>query len=264
MKDIARQGNRTSGILGMDIRGNQDQDAATRSRRRTRKREEVEEDSKEKTRDEGERQIMQIMRKRNSKLASTFAFMHPRDHSASLPSLSSPLSLRANHPFCPSRLSAIFVNLSFCQSFLPFFSFFSLSSSVLPSITRTHVTRTDCPFSQLFRIHTNPLLLSLPLANLPSFLHLSPHVSCMRNPPVSSSVCTHTLSIKYTFVGGPAMRRPVIYFSSNCNFSNTYCPLDKCARLFLTRLKNTTSAPTAFLEISPRGKADDKDPRRGN
>lgn len=72
MKDIARQGNRTSGILGMDIRGNQDQNAATRSRRRTRKREEVEEDSKEKTRDEGERQIMQIMRKRNSKLASTF------------------------------------------------------------------------------------------------------------------------------------------------------------------------------------------------
>jgi len=60
------------------------------------------------------------------------------------------------------------------------------------------------------------------------------------------------------------MRRPVIYFSSNCNFSNTYCPLDKCARLFLTRLKNTTSAPTAFLEISRRGKADDKDPRRGN
>lgn len=60
------------------------------------------------------------------------------------------------------------------------------------------------------------------------------------------------------------MRRPVIYFSSNCNFSNTYCPLDKCARLFLTRLKNTTSVPTAFLEISRKGKADDKDPRRGD
>lgn len=42
-------------------------------------------------------------------------------------------------------------------------------------------------------------------------------------------------SVKYTFVGGPAMWRPVIYFSSNCNFSNTYCPLDKCASLFLTR-----------------------------
>ena len=43
---------------------------------------------------------------------------------------------------------------------------------------------------------------------------------------------------------------PVIYFSSNCNFSNTYRPPDKCARLFLTRLKNTTPASTAFLQIS--------------
>lgn len=43
---------------------------------------------------------------------------------------------------------------------------------------------------------------------------------------------------------------PVIYFSTNCNFSNTYRPPDKCTRLFLTRLKNTTPASTAFLQIS--------------
>lgn len=88
---------------------------------------------------------------------------------------------------------------------------------------------------QLFRIHAIPFH---------SFsFYLSPFCydppSSLRRPPFPSlfrprGTITRP-SIKYTFVGGPAMWRPVIYFSSNCNFSNTYCPLDKCARLFLTR-----------------------------
>lgn len=87
---------------------------------------------------------------------------------------------------------------------------------------------------QLFRIHAIPFR---------SFsFYLSPFCydppSSLRRPPFPSlfrprGTITRP-SIKYTFVGGPAMWRPVIYFSSNCNFSNTYCPLDKCARLFLT------------------------------
>lgn len=61
------------------------------------------------------------------------------------------------------------------------------------------------------------------------------HPSDPRALPLPSHGTITRPSVKYTFVGGPAMWRPVIYFSSNCNFSNTYCPLDKCASLFLTR-----------------------------
>lgn len=108
---------------------------------------------------------------------------------------------------------------------------------IIPQLFRIHAT----PFRSLRR--HNPLLL-----NQPSFQR-----ELSLSPASPAAPITHARpSIKYTFVGGPAMWRPVIYFSSNCNFSNTYCPLDKCARLFLTRLKNTMSAPTAFLEISPR------------
>lgn len=90
---------------------------------------------------------------------------------------------------------------------------------------------------------------------IPSSTHrhrpFTPH-SRILNPFSLFSTITQA-SIKYTFVGGPRTVTVAGYlFSSNCNFSNTYQPPDKCARLFLTRMKNTMSACTAFLEISPR------------
>lgn len=115
-----------------------------------------------------------------------------------------------------------------CQSFL-------LPLPLFPSIpisTALHRATCSCRLCfiipQLFRIHATPLqsLLCHPLSSL-GLSHTSPSLSRYH---------TITLpSVKYTFVGGSAMWRPVIYFSSNCNFSNTYCPLDKCASLFLTR-----------------------------
>lgn len=93
--------------------------------------------------------------------------------------------------------------------------------------TARHRTACSCRLRfiipQLFRIHATPLQSLLCHPSDPRALPLPSHGTITRP------------SVKYTFVGGPAMWRPVIYFSSNCNFSNTYCPLDKCASLFLTR-----------------------------
>lgn len=113
--------------------------------------------------------------------------------------------------------------------------FFSTSFAAILYVS-LHV-RADYALSSrnYFAYMLSPFTLSLSIF-LP-FATIHPHPSADRPSPLSSAprgTITRP-SIKYTFVGGPAMWRPVIYFSSNCNFSNTYCPLDKCARLFLTR-----------------------------
>jgi len=133
-----------------------------------------------------------------------------------------------------SALYILFYRLPFVYSFsfsrvsifLASFSLLFLSSSSAPLSIAPHV-RADCALSSRNYFAYMPLPFSLPFAILsshrPSHTILPSH-GIITRPPV-----------KYTFVGGPAMWRPVIYFSSNCNFSNTYCPLDKCASLFLTR-----------------------------
>lgn len=122
---------------------------------------------------------------------------------------------------------------------LPFVYSFSFSRmSIFPA-----------SFSSLFRSPSSAPLAIVPHVRAVYALSSRNYFAYMPLPFSLSSVIPPTLahyplpsrgtitrpSVKYTFVGGPAMWRPVIYFSSNCNFSNTYCPLDKCASLFLTR-----------------------------
>lgn len=134
-----------------------------------------------------------------------FAFIRsPRGHSA--------LYLYPLRPasFCLLLFLLPRVNLS-CFLFLifPFPSSAPLSSSRAACSCRLCFI-----IPQLFRIHATPLQ-SLSSATL---CHPSDH-HILSLP--SRGTITRP-SVKYTFVGGPAMWRPVIYFSSNCNFSNTY------------------------------------------
>lgn len=125
-----------------------------------------------------------------------------------------------------SRRLPFVYSLSFSRMSIFPASFPSLFHSP-SSAPLSHRTACSCRLrfiiQQLFRIHATPLQ------------SLLCHPSGPRALPLPSRGTITRPSVKYTFVGGPAMWRPVIYFSSNCNFSNTYCPLDKCASLFLTR-----------------------------
>lgn len=135
--------------------------------------------------------------------------------------------------YCISSSADFLLSTSFpspaCQSFLLPFPRFSIPRLRHRSLHRAPHVRADYALSSrnYFAYMPLPFSLSLPLSVIPPTitypLSLSSHGTITRP------------SVKYTFVGGPAMWRPVIYFSSNCNFSNTYCPLDKCASLFLTR-----------------------------
>lgn len=132
------------------------------------------------------------------------------------------------YPPLPASFCLLLFVLSHVNfSLASFSSLFHSSSSASPSITALHVRAVYALSSRNYFAYM-PLPFSLFSAIL---CHpFDPHIL----PLPSYSTITQS-SVKYTFVGGPAMWRPVIYFSSNCNFSNTYCPLDKCASLFLTR-----------------------------
>lgn len=132
------------------------------------------------------------------------------------------------YPLLPASFCLLLFVLSHVNfSLASFSSFFHSSSSAPPTIAALRVRAVYALSSRNYFAYM-PLPFSLSSAILC-------HPFDPRTPPLPSHSTITQSSVKYTFVGGPAMWRPVIYFSSNCNFSNTYCPLDKCASLFLTR-----------------------------
>lgn len=131
--------------------------------------------------------------------------------------------------------SALYILL--CR--LPFvYFFFSFRMSIFLASLSSH-SPSSAPLSIASHVRADYALSSRNyFAYMPFPFSLSSATLCHPSDPHTLSPSLFTItrpSVKYTFVGGPAMWRPVIYFSSNCNFSNTYCPLDKCASLFLTR-----------------------------